>query len=207
MLPGPLDLHRCPACGKDFFDPTLASGNTIGARAWTDGKFDAPMLPETPPFVACPTCRAVLPLSPKKRLATIEIQMASITHPSTASWDAPTLTELLAARKEKAGGGPREMVFLLQLWRTANDAHRETPDEFTGFPPEVRAALARLAGLLDPDNEEQRLIAAELARELGDFALATTLLAEPFGPDLADLARQIAALVASQDPVVREIRE
>jgi hypothetical protein len=27
---------------------TLASGNTIGARFWTDGKMEAPMLPDQP---------------------------------------------------------------------------------------------------------------------------------------------------------------
>jgi hypothetical protein len=35
---------------------TLVSGNTFGARAWTDGRQVAPMLPRPPAVVTCEIC-------------------------------------------------------------------------------------------------------------------------------------------------------
>ena len=48
MLPGPTLIIACPACKAEHLLPTLASGNTLGARYWTDGYCEAPMLPEIP---------------------------------------------------------------------------------------------------------------------------------------------------------------
>ena len=56
MLPGPILIKQCPQCQKLFSESTLASGNTIGATFWTDGKCEAPMLPETPWLVKCAHC-------------------------------------------------------------------------------------------------------------------------------------------------------
>jgi len=52
MLPGPTIVRKCSTCGKLIAQPTLLSGNTFGARFWTDGKREAPMLPEQPWLVA-----------------------------------------------------------------------------------------------------------------------------------------------------------
>src|ERR1043165_2722619 len=48
MMPGPTVIKRCPGCSKLLKFSTLASGNTFGAIFWTDGKCDAPMLPDMP---------------------------------------------------------------------------------------------------------------------------------------------------------------
>ena len=48
MLPGPTTIKRCPGCKGLLAEGTLASGNTLGATFWTDGKREAPMLPEMP---------------------------------------------------------------------------------------------------------------------------------------------------------------
>ena len=44
MLPGPTIIRECPECGQPIKQWTLLSGNAFGARFWTDGKPDAPML-------------------------------------------------------------------------------------------------------------------------------------------------------------------
>ena len=38
MLPGPYQIIACPQCKGLAKYMTLMSGNTIGARVWTDGK-------------------------------------------------------------------------------------------------------------------------------------------------------------------------
>jgi hypothetical protein len=50
-------LIACPSCGKEYVQETLISGNNYGARYWTDGKRDAPMLPAQPSFTRCDSCK------------------------------------------------------------------------------------------------------------------------------------------------------
>ncbi|MGC9453108.1 MAG: hypothetical protein ACP5I4_16880 [Oceanipulchritudo sp.] len=48
MLPGPTLIMKAPGCQKPVKFSTIASGNTFGATWWTDGKQEAPMLPDNP---------------------------------------------------------------------------------------------------------------------------------------------------------------
>lgn len=56
MRPGPDLVVACPRCGRRARVRTLLSGNTFGARVWTDGKVEAPMLPTHPPIAPCRAC-------------------------------------------------------------------------------------------------------------------------------------------------------
>jgi uncharacterized Zn finger protein len=56
MIPGPTVIYECSSCGKHIEQQTIVSGNTFGARFWTDGKVDAPMLPDEPWLVKCQHC-------------------------------------------------------------------------------------------------------------------------------------------------------
>jgi hypothetical protein len=56
MLPGPDQIIACPKCQALAKYMTLRSGNTFGARLWTDGKRAAPMLPLPPEVVKCQHC-------------------------------------------------------------------------------------------------------------------------------------------------------
>jgi hypothetical protein len=60
MYPGPTYIKNCPECSCKLEEPTWLSGNTIGAIHWTDGKTEAPMLPDLPQLVMCPDCDAFL---------------------------------------------------------------------------------------------------------------------------------------------------
>lgn len=46
MRPGPTLIVKAPGCQSPVKVSTLASGNTFGAVFWTDGKCEAPMLPD-----------------------------------------------------------------------------------------------------------------------------------------------------------------
>lgn len=46
MLPGPTIIIACPLCGQYAKKRTIISGNTFGAKLWSDGKRISPMLPE-----------------------------------------------------------------------------------------------------------------------------------------------------------------
>jgi hypothetical protein len=58
MLPGPVLIIACPKCDFLMAKETIQSGNTFGARWWSNGKVDAPMLPNYPKIARCGGCRA-----------------------------------------------------------------------------------------------------------------------------------------------------
>lgn len=60
MMPGETIYRACPACQQLLIECTLLSGNTIGAKFWTDGKMDAPMFPQIPALVRCAHCQSLL---------------------------------------------------------------------------------------------------------------------------------------------------
>ena len=56
MNPGNAKIIKCPFCGTKKEVMTLLSGNTFGARIWSDAKRIAPMLPEVSIVQKCPKC-------------------------------------------------------------------------------------------------------------------------------------------------------
>lgn len=56
MLPANAKIVKCPFCGEKKEILNLASGNTFGARHWSDQKMIAPMLPQVSPVQKCPAC-------------------------------------------------------------------------------------------------------------------------------------------------------
>jgi len=60
MLPGKDKIIQCPACDHKFRQQTIMSGNTLGAKIWTDGKQEAPMLPEGIVLSFCNNCNQYL---------------------------------------------------------------------------------------------------------------------------------------------------
>lgn len=56
MLPANAKIVKCPFCGERKELLNLASGNTFGAKHWSDQKMIAPMLPRISPVQKCPKC-------------------------------------------------------------------------------------------------------------------------------------------------------
>lgn len=74
---GPTLIYLCSSCKGLYKQPTIASGNTIGARVRSDGRMYAPMLPVTPPLVSCPHCASVFRLKESEPIAEFDEFMAS----------------------------------------------------------------------------------------------------------------------------------
>jgi hypothetical protein len=68
MIPGPDQIIACPNCKEHEKYRTLISGNTFGAKVWTDGKQIAPMLPRPPAVVKCHYCGECYWLADAKKI-------------------------------------------------------------------------------------------------------------------------------------------
>lgn len=69
MKPGPDQLYECPKCSNRIQRGSMMSGNTFGARLYSDGRMDAPMMPSYPNLIACNRCRELLWLDRMKPIA------------------------------------------------------------------------------------------------------------------------------------------
>jgi hypothetical protein len=225
MTLGPTLIKKCSVCWQLIEEWTIMSGNDIGAVYWTDGECFAMMLPDLPKLVKCPRCKELLWISELELLGekdghsvfkAREMSNRKEDFSGSLSYDDPEAEDYFAMLKKGMSG--RAKVFYLRLkgWRAGNDARRESAEcpgmfktpEGGVCPPlsndEIENIHA-LADMLKGKKHGDRLLKAEIMRELGLFDQALVLLANPFKPELRSIAVFIRELAEKKDPWVREL--
>jgi len=106
----------------------------------------------------------------------------------------------------------QELHLRVSAWWAGNDAFRflgnGAATKMQAAParsPEASANLVRLLELLAIDDPEQRLMKAEILRELGRYEEALRALQADFPSAHKALAALIRDLAGQRDPVVREV--
>jgi hypothetical protein len=218
MIPGPDQVVACPRCEAEASYSTMISGNNFGARYWTDGRMIAPMLVETPAIVKCPSCGHVFWLADAREVreepfptpesifgADGSITLPEATCPSLAQ---PTESEYYAALAAGlARNTEEERAARMLAWWRRNDALRG--DEASGPPPleggAWRVNLEALLGLLDTDDDRDRMARGEILRQLGRFDEASRLLEQIREDGLAWAVKQVRAHCEKRDAELREL--
>jgi hypothetical protein len=206
MLPGPRIIIACPHCGALANYLTLLSGNTFGARIWSDGKQIAPMLPVPPSVVKCHGCHDLYWRKQAKAIGEREED------PNNESWrQAPEVREPDESDYydflDKPSGRPSDETEELRMyaWLRRNDVFRCDDPPVDSPDPRWRANAEALLACL---NEEpvQRMFAIELNRELGRPGAALAILDRLEIPEESELKRALRALCESGDTRVRELK-
>ena len=132
MIPGPNLIYKCPKCKKTVYRGSLRSGNTLGAKLFSDGKRIAPMLPEFPFIVKCKECNTFFWLNDKNKIGKYSRWFnfgKKWKNPDAAEFLSPD--EYFEAIKSKIYKNKNEELRLrLNLWRAFNDRTREGKDIF-----------------------------------------------------------------------------
>ena len=111
-------------------------------------------------------------------------------------------SELDAGVDEKS----KEIYARVRAWWLGNDSRRGSTDPSVLTSMEI-ANLRCLSNLLDESNHQERLVKAEILRELGEFELSLQLLGrDGFPVQLADAALSIRNLAEERNAVVRELK-
>jgi hypothetical protein len=156
-------LLVCPHCTALQERVIIQSGNTFGARRWTDGKTKAHMMPDHLWFARCTQCSGCYWTPDSDWL------MANQGNVPRESDFYEALAQPTTPEKEK--------YLRIRAWWVANDVFREDPS--VGNPDFSSAAIANmnaLFGLLGTTDEEDVLMKAEIARELGRFQESLSIL-------------------------------
>ncbi len=194
---------RCSHCAKLIIQYRILSGNTFGARFWTDGKVDAPMLPDSPELVKCPHCKQLVWINELEELpepTSGSTEWREKAHP----YIDPAFSDYLNLLRRESFPPKKEQYLRFRLWWAGNDLRRGK-SRGPLFSDDEIDNLSALAKLLDETAAQDRLTKAEIMRELGDFTTAEQLLREPFSPEIAPAANQINALAKRQISLVAEM--
>jgi len=203
MNPGPDQIVACPHCrglGKYL---TLLSGNTFGARVWTDAKQIAPMFPRPPAVVRCRHCVGCYWLADARKVGPPHgADSEELDWPALAAVDyveEPTEAEYFSLIEGSlARGRRRETILRISAWHRANDPFRESSGDgiepMNLTKPAYRSNLKRLAMLLSEADDDARFLKAAALRELGRFKEASELLDCITFSGIDDLVRQLRSL-------------
>lgn len=181
MLPGPNQILKTPRTGTIVKIATILSGNTLFARYWTDGKRDMPMLPDSPWLRRAPDSDELFWTNECERLGEVwSADNSGSRYADVRFAETPAMEDYLRALSSGLGSSlPKERYIRLRMWWVAND-----PVRFGEIPSPIwsghRDNLTHLLTLLDESDPEQRVLAAEAHRELGDFVRAMELLSFAF---------------------------
>ena len=164
-------VRECPHCNAHFVHEETVSGNTIGAKFYTDGKTYAPMLPEHPWLAKCPTCEGLFWVDAARM---VEIGFDAVKGKPQVK--APSEKEILDFLAGPALPKDKEIYLRMRVWWAANDVWRWLTNPKPAFSKGQVKNLKALSALLSESKSDQRIIKAEIARELGEFQKCLKLL-------------------------------
>jgi hypothetical protein len=180
--PGPDYIYECPKCSNLLKKGSNNSGNTFGSTLYSDGKMIAPMLPEFPNLTKCKKCDTILWLSTMKEVGTCD------------AWDEKCKKEWKNADRAEfldvtdlfrflemdivKNDKEKEKIVRQRIWWTFNDRLRNNKEIFVQENDEVlwEQNCRRLVELFDTTDVNQKIMTAELHRNLGGFESCMELI-------------------------------
>jgi hypothetical protein len=207
MLPGPTYIKECPYCKGNFTQPSMASGNTFGAKFWPDGKMEAPMMPSYPAYIGCPHCSESFWVEDAKEVGSIswgeEIEITDsgfkpAKNKKHTRYKEPTEKIYLQGLAVSNINKEREIYLRTKLMQLYNDANR---DQKLQRPPtdEQIANWNRLLEILGSIDTQEKLLKVEIYREMGNFVEAKKAFTGKFDEDYIDSMERLDKLIEAKD--------
>ena len=213
MIPGPDKIIECPKCKGLARVITLISGNSFGAQRWTDGKMIAPMLTLSPAITKCKSCNQYFWISDANSVGNFPKNQDEAENVPDDWKNAKRVRDLTksefleALSLGAADSKERELHLRIRIWQAGNDPYRSNYlRSVPQMPVEDKKNLARLLELLPISQPENRIMSAEILREIGKFDEAIKMLEFPFPAGYNEGAISlIRELARDKDSLVREI--
>jgi hypothetical protein len=169
------------------------------------------MGPRPPAVVKCRQCAGCYWLADAEEVGTVEPwgkegQQANPAWIAAAEVQEPTEEDYyLALERGLAGDHQRERSLRILAWWRRNDALRYRSEHVPAVSEVWRQNLEALATLLDENDENDRLLKAEVLRELGAFELAKEVLSRVSSSKHRGVVRQLRDLCRRGDSCVRQL--
>lgn len=122
------------------------------------------MLPDHPALVRCPACDRLFWVD-----EAVQIDSGFDAAAAKLQVSAPSEKEVLTFLAGPALPKDKEIYLRMRAWWAANDAWRWVPNATPAFSKDQVKNLKALSAMLDEAEPNQRIIKAEIAREIGEF--------------------------------------
>ena len=199
MLPGPNIVRECHSCHEYFIQASILSGNTFGAKFWPDGKMEAPMMPNAPAYVGCPHCKTSFWIEDTKEVGQYKWgEKNTNTFANAISYIEPSDEIYLQGLKDSNLTKDREIYLRANLMRLYNDVNRDQKTQ----KPSTEAQKnnwTKLIEILEAESTEDKLLKAEVYREMGDFNQAKKTLQGEFDEDYMQSLDVLDKLIEARD--------
>lgn len=180
----------CNHCEQPVAIVPLVSGNPIGGTLWSDGYVDAPQLPEQELLGKCVGCGEILCLPELQDYA----DPAAVDNAADCAFEALTLDDyrVLVDHIDHIDAS-YHLYVRLKFWQLGNHPRRRAGSEEPLSESETENLQKLL--MLFGDDEADRLLKAEVLRQLGDFEQAENTLVGPFQDQAGDIVSRLGEMV------------
>ena len=205
MLPGNTYIRECPQCSGKFTQPTMASGNTFGAKFWPDGKMDAPMMPDYPAYGGCPHCKGTFWVDDTKVVNSLgydeereipDLILDPIQNPMP--YKDPTRKIYLKGLNDLNITRENEIYLRSKLMQIYNDVNRDQKVQHTPIDSQIEN-WNRLLEILDSKETHEKLLKVEIYREMGNFEEAKKAFTGEFDEEYMDTMDMLDKLIEARD--------
>lgn len=195
MIPGLTFIYECPACSHILKKGSLASGNTFGAKLYSDGKVDASMFSKYPDLTKCKKCNTLFWLSKLKSIGYYEWY-----HTARPEWKIADKAEFLelddyfrAIDSGMAKTPKQELYIRHKIWWAYNDKIRSGKNIFDDENDELKwnDNLNKLLLFIKPSNPNQKFMISEINRNLGNFDKCIEILQSIRKKDMAGIKEKL----------------
>lgn len=186
-------ILTCPYCAKYVQTLEILSYHVFESILFSDGKADTtPIIPNTSRILICPECDKNFWKDDAKQILDSKIDIYNIRSVSVPGdlFVVRNSEDLLGQARyyckllkdNFADNNERESYLRILLWHELNDIVRYNIPVNTIILEEreslLRENLLNLIKIFNPTYEEEKLLLAEMYRELGDFDFAEKILEE-----------------------------
>ncbi len=173
MILGPTSVYKCPKCGNLFKNSSVKSSFSMGGFLYSDGQLIESMAPKSLTLTKCQKCNTYLWLNKLEDINTKKWQ-----HPIKPEWRKADFAKFLtieenfdALKQGIAENKDEEKYIRKQIWWEYNDRKSENQKMFIDENDELmwRENCIALSKLLNFNDTNQRIMIAEINRNLGNF--------------------------------------
>lgn len=212
MLPGPIIIKKCPDCSGLIKEDTTWSGNTFGAKIWTDGKKDTLMFIEQSWLAKCPHCDFLLWTDELQVVGEMERPKLSdlewsdetnelilvkskdeIKYEGATPYETPSFREYLSKINEGVVNKEKESYLRICAWHKGNDKRRYDKEKEDMRDEEIENLMS-LDKIFSCSDNDTRILRAEIKRELCLFDDALVILDEYFDNEYFFIVSRIKEL-------------
>lgn len=179
MQPGDIHIYLCPTCGNLLAQESILSSNNFGEKIYSDGKRISLMQDEEPLITICSKCNNIFWFNDLKKIGSYDVE-EKIPSEWVACELARELTvyEYFQALKTIVRTKDEELFIRQSIWWGFNDRERNKEEFFTSPDDKVLwlSNAIKLIALLDTSIADQKLMVAELHRNMGNFIKCEEIL-------------------------------